>query len=184
VNLKKLDARSFGWYPASSMNYAVAYRPSSNPIAVVIVHVAQAPFTSVINWFQNPSAKVSAHYTIRSSDGFIAQSVREQDIARHAGNPTYNEASIGIEHEGYVDDATSFTEVMYRSSAMLTAYLARKYGIPADRRHIIGHDEVPNPCKPGRYGGVNGHGDPGPHFDWEKYMNYIYAVLGEWSSSP
>jgi N-acetyl-anhydromuramyl-L-alanine amidase AmpD len=183
VNLNKHDARSFGWYPASPMNYAIAYRPSSNPIAVVIIHVAQGSFTSVINWFQNPSAKVSTHYTIRSSDGFIAQSVREQDIARHAGNPTYNEASISIEHEGYVDDTSYFTEVMYRSSAKLTAYLAHKYGIPVDRRHIIGHDEVPHPRKAGRYGGINSHRDPGPLFDWEKYMNYVYAVLAESSCS-
>jgi N-acetyl-anhydromuramyl-L-alanine amidase AmpD len=177
VDLNKLDAWNLGWYPASFTNYVVAHRPGSNPITLVIIHVAQGSFTSVINWFQNPSANVSSHYIVRSSDGFIAQSVREKDIARHAGNPSYNQISIGIEHEGYVDDPTSFTDAMYRSSAKLTASLARKYSILADRRHIIGHDEVPNPSKPGRYGGVSGHRDPGPYFDWEKYMGYIYASL-------
>lgn len=184
MNVTKLDARNLGWYPASPMNYVLAYRPSSNPIAVVIIHVAQGSFTSVIDWFQDPSAKVSTHYTVRSSDGFIAQLVRDKDIAHHAGNPTYNQTSIGIEHEGYVDDATSFTDAMYRSSAKLTAHLAHKYGIPVDRRHIIGHDEVPNPRKPGWYGGVNGHRDPGPHFDWERYMSYIYAFLDGPPRSP
>lgn len=177
MNPNKLDAWNLGWYPASPTNYVVAHRPGSNPITMAIIHVAQGSFTGVINWFQNPSANVSSHYIVRSSDGFIAQAVREKDIARHAGNPSYNQTSIGIEHEGYVDDPTSFTDAMYRSSAKLTASLAHKYGIPVDRRHIIGHDEVPNPRKPGQYGGVSGHRDPGPHFDWEKYMGYIYAFL-------
>jgi N-acetyl-anhydromuramyl-L-alanine amidase AmpD len=177
VNSNKLDVRTLGWYPANSTNYVVAHRPDSNPITVVIIHVEQGSFSSVINWFQNPSANVSSHYIVRSSDGFIAQSVREKDIARHTGNPSYNQTSIGIEHEGYVDGPTSFTDAMYKSSAKLTGSLAHKYGIPVDRRHIIGHEEVPNPRELGRYGGVSGHGDPGPYFDWDRYMRYIYAFL-------
>jgi len=177
VNANKLDARNLGWYPASSTNYVVAHRPSSNPITLVVIHVAQGSFSSVIDWFQNPSANVSSHYIVRASDGFIAQTVREKDIARHAGNPSYNQTSIGIEYEGYVDDPTSFTEAMYQSSAKLTGSLAHKYGILVERRHIIGHEEVPNPREPGRYGGVSGHRDPGPYFDWDRYMSYIYAFL-------
>jgi N-acetyl-anhydromuramyl-L-alanine amidase AmpD len=177
VNLNYLDARNLGWYPASPTNYAVADRPDSNSISMVIIHITQCSFASAINWFQNPAAKVSSHYIVRSSDGFIAQSVRDKDIAHHAGNRGYNQTSIGIEHEGYVADPASFTEAMYRSSATLTASLAHKYGILVDRRHIIGHDEVPNPHEPGRYGGRSGHTDPGPNFDWEKYMNFIYTLL-------
>ena len=73
-------------YPAYSGNYTTANRPSSNPINKIIVHVTQGSWSSAINWFQNSSAQVSAHYTVRSSDGFIGQSVREKDIAWHAGN--------------------------------------------------------------------------------------------------
>ncbi len=184
MDLNKLHARNLGWAPASPTNYVVAHRPSSNPITVVIIHVAEGSFTSVINWFQDPSAKVSTHYTVRSSDGFIVQSVCEKDIARHAGNPSYNQTSVGIEHEGYVDDPTSFTDAMYQSSAKLTAYLAHKYDIPVDRRYIIGHDEVPNPRKPGCYGGVSGHRDPGPFFDWETYMSYIHAFVKSHREAP
>ncbi len=169
--------RKYGWYPANPNNYVAANRPRSDPINMIIVHVTQGSFRSAINWFQNPSAKVSSHYTIRSADGFIAQSVREKDIARHAGNWSYNQMSIGIEHEGYVEDPVFFTEAMYQSSAKLTAYLAHKYSIPVDRRHIIGHEEVPNPNDPGRYGGVNEHQDPGPFFEWEKYISYIRMYL-------
>ena len=38
---------------------------------------------------------------------------------------------------------------MYRSSAQLSAYLAIKYLIPIDRKHFIGHNEVPDPNHPG-----------------------------------
>lgn len=169
--------RNFGWYPASPNNYIAANRPTSDPINKIVVHVTQGSFAGAINWFQDPASRVSSHYTIRSSDGFIGQSAREKDIARHAGNPDYNRTSIGIEHEGYVEEAASFTDIMYRSSAKLTAYLAHKYAIPVDRQHIIGHSEVPNPDDPSRYGGASGHQDPGPFFDWEKYMSYVGAYL-------
>jgi len=122
-------------------------------------------------------AAVSCHYTVRSSDGLVIRLVHDKDIALHSGNWRYNQTSIGIEHEGFVEDPTSFTDAMYQSSAKLTAYLAYKYAIPADRRHVIGHDEVPNPNQPGRYGGASGHQDPGPYFDWDQYMNYVRMYL-------
>ncbi len=171
------SARNIGWYPASPNNYVVADRPSSDPIERIVIHVTQGSFAGALNWFANPAAGVSSHFTIRSSDGFIGQSVREKDVARHAGNPAYNLTSIGIEHEGYVEDPITFTDAMYRSSAGLVAYLARKYDIPIDRSHIIGHSEVPNPNDPRRYGGVSGHQDPGPLFDWDLFMGYVRAHL-------
>ena len=131
------------WYGASSYNYTAANRPSSNRIDKIIIHVTQGSWSSAINAFQNSTHQASAHYTVRSSDGFVGQSVREKDIVWHAGNWPYNQTSIGIEHEGYVSDPKWFTDAMYRSSAKLSAYLAKKYGIPIDRNHIIEHVEVP-----------------------------------------
>ena len=77
-------------YPASSRNYSVASRPASNPINKIIVHVTQGSWAGAINWFEDPKAQVSAHYTVRSSGGAVGQSVREKDIAWHAGNWSYN----------------------------------------------------------------------------------------------
>ena len=56
-------------YPASSSNYSVASRPASNSINKIIVHVTQGSWAGAINWFQDPNAQVSAHYTVHSSDG-------------------------------------------------------------------------------------------------------------------
>ena len=160
------------YQPANSNNYTVADRPNSSLIDKIIVHVTQGSWASAINWFQDPSAQGSSHYVVRSADGAVCESVLEKDIAWHAGNWSYNQTSIGIEHEGYVSNPAWFTEEMYDSSARLSGYLCNKYGIPIDRDHIFGHNEVPDPYDPGQYGGVSNHTDPGYYWDWDKYISY------------
>lgn len=169
------------WYGAYGGNYTNASRPGSNPINKIIIHVVQGSWSSAINWFKDSRAGVSAHYTVRSSDGFIGQSVREADIAYHAGYWSYNQTSIGIEHEGFVSDRSWFTDAMYRSSARLSAYLCKKYNIPIDRSHIIGHYEVPGCAGPG--GGSGCHTDPGPYWDWTRYINLVKEYAGT-ASAP
>lgn len=161
------------YYPANVNNYTVANRPISHQIRGIVVHVTQGSWSSALNWFQNPTAQASTHYTIRSSDGFVGQSVAEKDIAWHAGNWSYNQVSIGIEHEAFVENPAWYTEAMYDSSAWMSAYLCYKYGIPVSRYRIIGHNEVPDPYDPGQFGGGGNHTDPGYYWDWDKYMSYI-----------
>ncbi|WP_247661749.1 peptidoglycan recognition family protein [Micromonospora sp. U21] len=156
------------WAPASTSNYTVASRPGSHPVTRVVIHMTQGSYAGSISWFQNPAAKVSAHYTFRSSDGAVTQSVREKDIAHHAGNWTYNTQSIGIEHEGYVDNPAWFTDAMYRASAALTRALTTRYDIPRDRAHIIGHVEVPGAT----------HTDPGPNWNWTYYLQLVNGITG------
>ncbi|MFD0251135.1 N-acetylmuramoyl-L-alanine amidase [Streptomyces sp. NPDC127113] len=146
------------WNPAYSGNYTAG---RNSAITTVVVHVTQGSYAGSISWFQNPSAQVSAHYVVRSSDGQITQSVREGDTAWHARSA--NPYSVGVEHEGYVSDPAWFTDAMYRSSAALTRHLTDRYGIPRDRAHIVGHSEVPG----------NDHTDPGPHWDWAYYMSLV-----------
>jgi N-acetyl-anhydromuramyl-L-alanine amidase AmpD len=151
------------WAPADPGNYTVSDRESAFPINYVVIHTTQGSYAGTINWFQNPAANVSAHYVIRSSDGQITQMVREKDIAFHAGNWTYNTQSIGIEHEGFVDDPSWYTDSMYRASAALTRNVCLKYGIPMTRSRIIGHFEVPGAT----------HTDPGPNWNWTFYMQLV-----------
>jgi N-acetyl-anhydromuramyl-L-alanine amidase AmpD len=114
--------------------------------------------------FQDPERQVSAHYVVRSRDGHVTQLVRELDVAYHAGNRSYNERSIGIEHEGFVDQPQRwFTEAMYASSAKLCAGICTRYDIPVDRQHIIAHHEVPG----------SDHTDPGRHWDWDRYLRLV-----------
>jgi len=137
-----------------------------------------------ISWNKNPAVQASAHFYIRSDDGHIGQLVSEDDMAWHAGNLSYSQTYIGIEHEGFISNPSWLTDAMYHSSAQLTAYLCDKYDIPADREHIIGHDEVPNPNNPGLSGGIDGHTDPGPHWDWTKYMALVQQIATGGEGSP
>ncbi|WNE99009.1 peptidoglycan recognition family protein [Streptomyces luomodiensis] len=151
------------WIPASTSNYRVSSRPTSYPIDFIVIHVTQETFPDAMKIFQDPAKQVSAHYMVASADGYIGQFVREKDVAWHAGNKDYNNRSIGIEHEGWVDQPKWFTDEMYASSAALTAAICDRYGIPKTRDHIIGHVEVP---------GAD-HTDPGPLWDWDRYMSLV-----------
>jgi N-acetyl-anhydromuramyl-L-alanine amidase AmpD len=157
------------WRPAHRSNYSNANRGPAR-IDKIVVHVAQGSYSGTINWFQNPGADSSAHYVV-GRRGKVAQCVRNEDIAWHAGWWKTNTKSIGIEHAGYVGNPRSFTTRMYRSSARLSAYLSRRFNIPVDRRHIIGHNQVPG-CS-GAGGGVSCHTDPGRHWDWPRYIRLI-----------
>ncbi|MFJ6906645.1 N-acetylmuramoyl-L-alanine amidase [Streptomyces griseoluteus] len=157
------DYPSALWVPANPANYAVGRTAA---ISKVVIHVTEGSYAGTISWFQNPSAQVSAHYVVRSSDGQITQTVREKDTAWHARSG--NASGIGIEHEGYIDNPSWFTDAMYRSSAALTASICARYGIPKDRAHIVGHSEVPG----------NDHTDPGPNWNWTYYMQLVGGSTG------
>ncbi|MBQ0855353.1 N-acetylmuramoyl-L-alanine amidase [Streptomyces sp. BH-SS-21] len=153
-------------------NHDLGNRPKSQSIKYIVVHDTEGAWDGVLNLVQDPTY-VSWQYTLRSTDGHIAQHVKAKDVAWHAGNWYINAKSIGLEHEGFLTAPdTWYTEAMYRSSARLVTYLAKKYGIPLDRQHILGHDTVPGTTTatiPGM------HTDPGPYWDWQHY----FALLGK-----
>jgi len=154
-------------------NHDLANRPASQKISYIVIHDTEGSWASALSLIQNPTRAVSWNYTVRSSDGHIAQHVKAKDVAWHAGNWYVNAKAIGIEHEGFAAaQGTWFTEAMYRSSAKLVRYLAAKYDIPLDRDHIIGHDNVPGPL-PSSVAGM--HWDPGPYWDWSHYFDLLRA---------
>ena len=162
---------------ACTDNYS-DYSRGSGDIDMVVIHTVQGGYSSCYNWFANCSAEASAHYVVRSSDGEITQMVREQDVAWHAGHWDTNVRSVGIEHEGWVDEGYDwYTEAMYRESAALTADIAARQGVPLDRSHIIGHVEVPG-CSGGSGGGAGCHTDPGIYWDWDYYMGLLNGEAG------
>ncbi len=141
------------------------------PIDRIVIHTMEGTLAGTIRWFQtpvgaDPNRKVAtaAHYLI-GKDGSIVQMVPDVKKALHAGSKTeagWNDRSLGIEHEGYARDVNHPTALL-ESSALVTAILCRKFGIPVDRMHIIGHSEVP---------GVD-HTDPGDTWPWDAYMALV-----------
>ncbi|GGY79932.1 N-acetylmuramoyl-L-alanine amidase [Streptomyces nitrosporeus] len=161
----ELDYAGATWTAASEANWRRADRPDDYGVDRVIVHVTQGSFASAVRVFQDPAHRAATHYIV-GQDGRVAQMIRELDVAYHAGNRSFNERSVGIEHEGFVDRPQDFTAKMYASSARLTASICARYAIPVDREHIIGHVEVPG----------TDHTDPGPHWDWDRYMKLVRAA--------
>jgi hypothetical protein len=157
--------------PASRANYAPAKR-SAAAVRLVVVHVSEGTYAGAISWFRNPRAHASANYVV-GREGAITRMVSNRDVAWHAGNGWVNRHSLGVEHEGYTGVVGTVTDAEYRSSAVLVAALLRRSLLPIDRRHVIGHNEVPDPLRPWLTGGFSHHTDPGRYWDWGRYMAYV-----------
>jgi len=150
------------WQSAFSGNYTNANRETSQNINRLVVHVAQGSYAGTIGWFQNRQAKVSAHYVV-GRGGEVAQCVRDADIAWHAGNWEWNKHSIGIEHEGYAGNPTTWSYAMYHASARLAAHVCKRHDIPVDQDHVVGHHMVPGST----------HSCPGRYFDYTRYRRLV-----------
>ncbi len=122
------------------------YRPEA-----IVVHIAQGTLVGAYSWFNNKTSQASSHYMI-GKNGEIWQFVNDNDTAWHAGginNPSWallkgnvnpNFYTIGIEHEGFTGEGWS--EAMYKSSGELIGNLCKRFNIPIDRVHIIGHYQI------------------------------------------
>jgi AmpD protein len=122
-------------------------------------------FTNTLDHSEHPyfdqlrGVRVSSHFLIRR-DGQIVQFVPCGKRAWHAGVSTWrgrsrcNDFSLGIELEG--SDFEPFTDHQYDALVRLTKRLRRLYSI----RDIAGHSDIAPERKT----------DPGPFFDWERYL--------------
>ncbi|MFG1806558.1 N-acetylmuramoyl-L-alanine amidase [Streptomyces sp. NPDC049040] len=157
-------------------NYNVTDRPGNGEdVRYIVIHDMEGTYDGSIKEFQTSTAYASAHYLI-ADDGRVTQMVQLKDEAWHAANKTVNMHSVGVEHEGFaIKTGDWYTEQEYDSSAVLVKYLAQKFGIPLDREHIIGHDEVPGPLDANV---KTQHWDPGPYWDWNHYMSLLGAPDG------
>ena len=154
-------------------NHDKAERPRSQEITHIVIHDTECAYDAAIGLVQDPTY-LAWHYTLRSTDGHVAQHVLTKDVGWHAGNWYFNAKSIGVEHEGFAAQGTWYTEAMYRTSAKLVAYLAGKYRVPLDREHIVGHDNVPGTTADKV---ATMHWDPAPYWDWAHYFDLLGAPL-------
>ncbi len=164
-------------YPAANWIASPYHGTRSASISAVAVHTTQGSYAGTLNWFQNNPYSVSAHYVIRSSDGQVTQMVREYRRAHHIG--IHNSATLGIEHEGFVNNAAWYTTAMYNASANLTKHFCQAYNINCASTYsgsahsgvvvlssaikVKGHQH---------FSGQN-HTDPGINWDWSRYHQLI-----------
>jgi N-acetyl-anhydromuramyl-L-alanine amidase AmpD len=167
-------------YPPALWVTSPNFSSRSLAISAVTIHTTQGSYAGSISWFQNTASGVSAHYLLRSSDGQVTQMVREVNKAWHVGSE--NSYTIGLEHEGFVNDASWYTTAMYTASANLVKDICTDNGInpttcyngPASAGtnllaasiKIKGHQHYPNQT----------HTDPGINWNWGSYYNLINPV--------
>jgi len=159
--------------PANKGNYKAV--SGTRTINRIVIHITdgQPKLNGTVGWFQNPSARVSAHYII-GQDGEVVQMVKHNDIAWHASSA--NSDSIGIEHVarsphewdkklGHTDPGLMPTEQQYCASAALVSWLCSQFNLPVDRTHILGHNEADPKTT---------HTDcPTGVWDWDHYMDLV-----------
>ena len=161
--------------PQDYGTYDYATRPSDGlSIRYIVIHNRPGPYA----WANDLATIGDAHdgawdYTVRSTDGLVAQDVLNRDVGHQAGNWWFNLHSIGVEHESSVS-GEYWTETEYETSAWLVEHLAREFQIPLDRAHIIGADEVPAGA-PSTLAAMRT--DPGPFWDWQHYMALLDAPI-------
>lgn len=161
-------------------NHDIANRPEHPSIRRIVIHDTEETYDRTIKLVTNPTY-LAWNYTLRSSDGHVAQHLNVNDIGWHTGNWYYNMHSIGLEHEGKaLEGAQWYTDQMYESSAKLTSHLAQKYKIPLTRGHILGHDQIPG-IDPEHIAQM--HWDPGVYWNWSKYFSMIGSPLEEGTHS-
>ncbi|HFB52569.1 MAG TPA: LysM peptidoglycan-binding domain-containing protein, partial [Anaerolineae bacterium] len=99
-------------------------RPTGEISAVVMHATANGSLERVIDWFNNPNAQVSAHYTI-GKDGTIVQHVRDEFRAWHAGKSEWkgrkdlNSWAIGVEMVNWNNGEDPFPEPQYQAGFAL-----------------------------------------------------------------
>lgn len=161
------DYSQVHWEGSPNFNVGRTY-----PISMIVIHDCEGTYRSSIDWLKLYSTQASCHYVLRSSDGDVTKMVLEANNSWHCGEETYNNKSVGIEHEGYLSNPTLwYTDVMLQKSAALVRDICLRWGIPIDRQHIIAHSEVRN--TDGTYGGANHHPDPGVGWPWDRYMEMV-----------
>ncbi len=148
-------------------------RRRPDDITGIVIHsTANSSLERVVEWFNNPNAKVSAHYTI-GKDGEIVQHVQDIHRAWHAGRSVWkgrnscNDYTIGIELVNLNDGSDPYPAEQHQANINLCTYLAKKYKVSVD--DIMGHLNIALP--PGRKSDPRG-------YDLNVLRNDVAAVLG------
>ncbi|MFX1499353.1 MAG: N-acetylmuramoyl-L-alanine amidase [Promethearchaeota archaeon] len=169
-------------------------------IDAIVLHIASGSIQALHNWAASYNNRGSSwHYGI-SKAGEIFQYCPNQFATWHAGiswrngvaynprgvkldpnrlafivnekkNMNPNAYTVGIEHEGMTGEP--WTEAMYQADVELIKWLCKKYNIPMDRNHIIGHYQIDHIDRPSC---------PGSGLDWNKLFKMLKAKKVNWKT--
>lgn len=129
---------------------------------------------ATLSWFSKPESNASAHLVISSSQ--IVRVVDDAHAAWHAGQHNYY--AYGIELTQPTIDRP-YTDGHYALLARACAHYL-SLGVPlihlprydSGQRGFVGHDQTVQ-------GKRSGKTDPGPQFDWDRFIRMVEAELTE-----
>jgi len=178
------------WFQTSCTNKCDVGRPLGNAaVNKIVIHDTEGGWDASVSTLQYDSGK-SVHYIVDADGSRVGQFRPETDTTWHAGNYYYNETSIGIEHVGFASDTAGYSDGLYDTSRELVKSIRARWNVPLDRKHIVGHYQIPNgnniaedspPCgdtldaceNSANYGGAGNHRDPGYYWQWCQYMEHL-----------
>lgn len=171
-----VDQAGATWRPSPNYNDRMA--GEGGRVQMVIIHSCEGAYNGCWSWLANSQSQVSAHYVVREDGAEITQLVREANRAWHIGalyDSTRNDGhagalhgiqsnhfTIGVEHGGYASQ-TVWPDAQLDASARLVCDVARRWGIPRDRVHVVSHGQL-QPYN---------RTDPGPNWPWADYLARI-----------
>jgi hypothetical protein len=148
------------------------------------VHNTQGNLAGDLIELTRADDKVASCHALIAKDGRTYFMVGLLRTAWTPGNNAVAETSVNVELSGYMTDG--YTDQQYTALAnFYTGCVAQGCNIPAEfvgtsgRPGIFGHEHVPNPNWPKRgyqFGGVSNHTDPGPLFDWNRFVSLCKGV--------
>lgn len=162
------------------------FTPTGNKrrkVRVIVIHDMEWPETKTAaedcaRYFATTTTQASAHICVDSDS--IIQCVRDNDVAWAA--PGCNNDGIQIEMAGYARQTREqwmdpYSTLVIDRTADATAQYCLKYNIPvrhlsndelrAGRSGIIGHYQASAVYR------KSTHGDPGPGFPWDFFMERV-----------
>jgi N-acetylmuramoyl-L-alanine amidase len=160
------------WIGAAAGNFQPG-RPNGLQPQAIVIHIMDGSLGGTDSWFNDPRAKVSAHYGVGKA-GAVHQYVKESDTAFHAGiidAPTWrsikpdanpNFYTIGVEHEGFAAEAYPWPQPQLEASLTLVAAIAARWNIACDEDHIVPHHAI-----------RRGKTCPGIHFALADYVGRL-----------
>lgn len=160
------DDRPDGQEPALIVVHGISLPPGRFGTGLVDQFFAGRLPAEVADTLELTGVRVSSHLLI-DRKGTPTQYVPFDRRAWHAGvsswegRPNCNDYAIGIELEG--TDSRPYTGAQYRALVRVTGILLTAYPRLSPEA-IVGHNEV----APGR------KTDPGPSFDWHRYLTELY----------
>lgn len=177
------DDPRFAWVPdVSEFGYPKGtHGRNGKPIELLVVHITEG--TDSLGWLVGNNGS-SAHYLSDRMFNPRAQMVAESDAAWTGGNREYNERGIHVEFE--IKKHEPISDQQFRNAAKLVVPILRRNDIQPvylgrdngrGKNGIIGHADIPDPDGSG-WGGSSNRPDPGPHWDWPRFISYIHDELG------